>query len=399
MVSNKIIGLIKSFKKEIKLSLGITSIITLLLLYFVWNNTSISNLIIATVYSLILYFLFFTVGSPAVKKRLNELISNDIKEAILFPTFLIIIYYLYIIINGGNPFKGTVFLFPFLIYFPVIIFIARKNYSNNIDWIDFFTLVIFLLPTTLIKFEPTTGIPVSGGGFDSVYRLVIILTAVYSFVVIRGIKDVGFYPIVKWKYLGITLLTWIIFYSVALLIAFPLNFMKFVGHESYNADLLMNIVRKIVTVFLHTAIFEELFFRGILQNMLSKRISQSNNWKIFWKWGLFLLFILSLITGYGMKGSFNWLPALVTILLFVGAYFIEQKKLNDIGKYTALVITSIIFGLVHYHAGSIVFVALASIGGWAYGYTYLKTKNVFYSALLHSLINNTAFILGIELLK
>ncbi len=58
-----------------------------------------------------------------------------------------------------------------------------------------------------------------------------------------------------------------------------------------------------------------------------------------------------------------------------------------------------IFGLVHYHAGSIIFVGLAAIGGWAYGYTYIKTKNVFYAALVHTLVNTSALMFGLELAK
>ena len=100
-----------------------------------------------------------------------------------------------------------------------------------------------------------------------------------------------------------------------------------------------------------------------------------------------------------MKGNLFWFPALVTLLLFGAAYFIEKKNFEKRGTYTALAITSVIFGLVHFHSGYIIFVGLASIGGWAYGYTYIKTKNVFYAALVHALVNSSNLIFGIELLK
>ena len=84
-------------------------------------------------------------------------------------------------------------MLPFLIYFPTLVFAAKQNNSNKIDWLDFVTFVLFLLPTTLVEFSPDTHLPFGGGVFDSVYRLVIMLAAVYSFVVVRNIKDVGFY--------------------------------------------------------------------------------------------------------------------------------------------------------------------------------------------------------------
>ena len=100
-----------------------------------------------------------------------------------------------------------------------------------------------------------------------------------------------------------------------------------------------------------------------------------------------------------MKGNMQWFPALITIFLFLAAYFIERSGTNPKGTYTALAIASVLFGLVHYHSGSIIFVGLASIGGWAYGFTYIKTKNVFYAALVHALVNNSHLIFGLALMK
>jgi len=330
---------------------------------------------------------------------MRSFIQNKIDKAVLFPTLLIVLYYSYIIINGYNPLKGTVFMLPFLIYFPTLVFVAKQNNSNKIDWLDFATFVLFLLPTTLVKFSPDTHLPFGGGIFDSVYRLVIMLAAVYSFVVVRNIKDVGFYPVFKWKYLLIAVGVWLAFYAFVFVIGYSVDFIKFVGHDKAFTALLATIGISVLSVFLHTAIFEELFFRGLLQNLLAKRIAQEKSWKSFWKWGGLSLVALSLITGFSMKGNMQWFPALITIFLFLAAYYIEHSGNSSKGTYTALAIASVLFGLVHYHSGSIVFVGLASIGGWAYGYTYIKTKNVFYAALVHALVNNSHLIFGLALMK
>ena len=380
-------------------SLVITFLLAFLFLIYVWDETSTFGIVSSIPYFLLLYFLFFSIGDPIISDWLRKNLNDEFKKIILFPSLLIIVYYSYLILNDANPFDGTNFLFPFLIYFPILIFIARPSKSEEIDWIDFFAFTLFLLPTTLVKFEPSTTIPFNGNGFDSVYRIVIILTTVYSFSIVRGIKDIGFYPIFKWKYLGIALLSWVLFYSFAMVVGYLTGFMQIVGHDSITSELLSKIFWGLLTVFLHTAIFEELFFRGILQNMLAKRIKQSANWKIFWNWGLGILIIFSLLVGYTLEGNLQWLPALVTIFIFIAANLIEKRSKATIGAFTAMAITSVLFGLVHYHAGSIVYISLASIAGWAYGYTYYKTKNVFYSALVHTLVNNTFLIIGIELLK
>lgn len=386
-------------KKRIIKSLLITFSLALLLLIYVWGEVTISGFLSSIPFFIFLYFLFFSIGDPIISDWFKNELNGELKKNIIFPTLLIVIYYTYLWLNGADPFKGTNFLLPYLIYFPVLIFSGRLTKSENLDWIDFFAFALFLLPITLVNFEPGTSIPFGGRGFDSVYRIAIMLTAVYSFSVVRGIKDVGFYPIFKWKYLGYALLSWIAFYSLAIIIGYLTNFLKIVGHDSITIELLSGIFWGLLTVFFHTAIFEELFFRGLLQNMLSKKIKQIDNWKIFWKWGLGILIFFSLLAGYTLEGGLQWLPALVTILLFIAAFMIEGKENSEAGAFTALAITSVIFGLVHYHAGSIVFIGLASIAGWAYGYTYYKTRNVFYSALVHTLVNNTAIIIGIELMK
>jgi len=393
-------SLFKSKMRSDLLKSGLwTTILTVLYLVLSWNKNSVFEIFSALGFFILLYFLFFSIGREEVSKWMRSFIQNKIEKAVLFPTFLIALYYSYIILNGFNPLKGTVFMLPFLIYFPTLIFVAKHNNSYKIDWLDFTTFVLFLLPTTLVEFSPSTHLPFGGGIFDSVYRLVIILAAVYSFVVIRNIKDVGFYPVIKTKYLLTAIGVWLVFYGFVYVIGNSVDFIQYVGHKKTFIAVLGSIGISVLSVFLHTAIFEELFFRGLLQNMLAKRIAQGNSWKPFWKWGAALLIILSLVTGYTMDGNMQWFPSLITVFLFLTAFAIERYGISPKGTYTALAIASVLFGLVHYHSGSIIFVGLASIGGWAYGYTYIKTKNVFYAALVHALVNSSHLIFGLELMK
>ena len=376
-----------------------TALLTLIFLGIVWNEYSFFEIITSLGYFIMLYFIFFSIGKKEVADLIGKLVYNNIYKAIIFPSILVFFYYSYIVINGHNPFQGTVFMLPYLLYFPALVFVAKANNTQKLDWLDFLTLILFLLPTTLVDFSPDTNLPFGGGVFDSVYRIVIILAIVYAFVVVRNLMDVGFFPVFRIRYLWTALWIWIVFYAFVFIIGYSVDFLKFVGYEDVFSVLLLSVGISVMRVFLHTAIFEELFFRGLLQNMLSKRITQDNSWRSFWNWGGAILLILSLITGYFMEGSMPWFPALITLLLFLTAFAIERSGISTKGTYTALAITSVIFGLVHYHSGSIIFVGLASIGGWAYGYTYIKTKNVFYAALVHALVNSSHLIFGIELLK
>jgi membrane protease YdiL (CAAX protease family) len=163
--------------------------------------------------------------------------------------------------------------------------------------------------------------------------------------------------------------------------------------------LIETIARKLINIFFATALFEELFFRGLLQHYLTRKIATDIRWQSYWQWGFVLFLVVSGVVGYFLKPKGFWLPMLTTALLFAPAWFLEKKKVATQGTYTALAIISIFFGLVHAHSGSLPFVVLASIAGWAYGYVYLKTKNVFYAALVHTLVNGSEFIFGLELIK
>jgi membrane protease YdiL (CAAX protease family) len=133
--------------------------------------------------------------------------------------------------------------------------------------------------------------------------------------------------------------------------------------------------------------------------MLAQQINKSGAWKTYWTYGIAIMLILSALAGYALSIEFIWFPILITLGLFIPAYFLEQKHWQAVGTYTSLAIISMAFGLAHYHKGSILFVGLAAVAGWAYGYTYLKTKNVFYAALVHSLVNFSEFLFQLKDIK
>ncbi len=388
-----------TLRLELKSSAIWTALVTLLFLLFYAAKNPITDIIIALPFFIVFYYIFFSIGKVAVSAKIRSWIQQDLKNLIVLPLILITLYVIYIFINGQNPLKGALALVPYLIIFPVLVFAARRRNVQKIDWIDFTAFVIYLLPTAFIEVKPAGELPFNGDGFDSIYRIILIVSAVYSFGVVRGLNDIGFFPSFNVKSLWTSIWVWFVFYLFVLIIGFNVNFIKYVGHEIKDLALLNKIAITLIATFFHTAIFEELFFRGILLNLLTKRIGQAKSWLIFWVSGLIISIPLALLVGYTLKGGMQWFPALMTILIFTAAFFIERAKKSDSGVYTGLAITSVIFGLVHYHSHAIIYIGFACIAGWAYGYTYLKTKNVFYSAIVHTLVNSSVLIFGFEFIK
>ena len=377
-----------------------TLILTLFFLFYVSGKVSFSEILIALPFFILLYFTQFSMGMDGVIKSLQSWIRKNKFNALIFPTVMLVFYIVWLLINNQDILKGNPGLLLYIIYFPVVVFTIRNEPGRKIGWLDFTVFVLTLLPSAFFSVKQNSDIPISGTGFDSVSHVMIILSGLYAFGIVRGLNDIGFVPELKLKSFSTALLVWLAFYLLVFIVGRSVDFIAIIGYGSDPLDVVIkSIFFTMVGTFLHTALFEELFFRGILLNMLSKRIGQGKSWIIFWMIGFILLLIGAFLVGYTLEGKMKWFPALVTVILFGSAYLIEKSGKYGFGVYTSLAITGVTFGLVHYHAKSIIYIGFACVAGWAYGYTYLKTKNVFYSALVHTLVNAGVLIFGLKMMR
>lgn len=136
-----------------------------------------------------------------------------------------------------------------------------------------------------------------------------------------------------------------------------------------------------------------------------KTLKQSMPINIF---GILLLFYLSHIFGYikfDLKFDSFFVIWAINNLLFTciteEALFrgLIQKSINfalknyNFGKYIAIFIGSILFGLTMHYQGGLIYIILSSIAGLIYGYIYHITNKIEASILSHFLLNTCHFIL------
>jgi len=375
-----------------------TLVLLLFFLSYTVGKSSAAELLIALPFFLLFYFIQFTMGREPIINAFRQWIQRNRWNVLLFPTAILLLYFVYLLLNGQNIVRGNPGLLVYILYFPVAVYALWNDPERQIGWLDFTVFTLALLPSAFFSVKQNSNVPINGG-FDSLSHLMIIFTGAYAFAIVRGIRDVGFSLDLSWKSLRTALLVWIAFYSFVFVFGRSVNFITIIGYKEPIELLLKSILFTMIGTFLHTALYEELFFRGILQNMLAKRIGQGKSWFVFWAIGFGVLFVGALVVGYTLEGQMKWFPALVTVVLFGAAYFIEKSGKYGFGVYTSLAITGVTFGLVHYHAKSIVYIGLACIAGWAYGYTYHKTKSVFYSALVHTLVNTGVLIFGLKMMR
>jgi membrane protease YdiL (CAAX protease family) len=386
-------------EKIVKNTITGSALTFIYLLLFIYYNAPLpaKEWLITIPAFLLIYFFIFNIGKPEIVEALNNSKQIAGNQVLLFPCIILGIMYYYLLAHGQSPFSGSAALLPFLFAFPVLYYRAFPR--TDIGRVDYLVLLVFLIPLTLIDSPGDTTIPVKGNGFGSIFKISWILLMVYVFGHIRKLRDIGFYPIFKIKFLGVAILSWLSFLSFVMLIAYFLGFVNPDPFFEIRRDGFMKSLQELLRIFIGTALFEEVFFRGLLQNILAKQIEKSGEWKTYWRNGFIILLVLSAWAGYALELNLIWFPVAIAIGLFVPAYFLEKKQFQTMGTYTALAIIAMSFGLAHYHKGSIIFVGLAAVAGWAYGYTYLKTKNVFYAALVHTLVNFSEFLFKLHEIK
>jgi len=200
------------------------------------------------------------------------------------------------------------------------------RHSERMNWQDVLILLWILTPVLFGKIGGIWNIPVN---LDFMSRLFLTAVGSWSFLIIRGLSGSGY----NFQFSRAILLDSLISLGGFTVIAIPLGFaLRFItwnshwrGARAFAFDYL--------TLFLFVAMAEELFFRGLLQNLL--------------------------------EGSFR-------------------------SRELAQACASILFGLSHIRhapAPNWRYAILAAVAGWFYGWAYRKHRSLMASATAHALVD------------
>jgi hypothetical protein len=165
-------------------------------------------------------------------------------------------------------------------------------------------------------------------GLGSLPKLYLCDVALYLFLVVRGIEGTGysFKPSVAAFAIGAR--EWLYFSPFAFGLGFAMHFIRFYP----RSHSLAHIAAGILVTFLLTAIPEELFFRGLLQNLLEPHI----------------------------------------------------------GRLRSLFAASALFGLSHFHHGAVFnwrYVIMAAIAGVFYGRAWRARRQLLASSITHTMVD------------
>jgi uncharacterized protein len=304
-----------------------------LALFFAWYEMaelprySIGALPAVAIYTcfLLLLSLYLAPGFPVSRQWLSQRVRGPSGAWSAVAVFLIP-YLIYCAGTGDFGWWSFARLFALAaLPFALLASVPVRN-LERMNWQDVLILLWILAPVVLGQTGGIWNIPVN---LDFMTRVFLVAVGSWSFLIIRGVNDSGydfrFSRVVLRD--ALTSLAW--FTVIAIPLGFALHFIawnsRWRGVQAFAVDYL--------TIFLFIALAEELFFRGLLQNLL--------------------------------EGT------------------LKSRRL-------AQACASILFGVTHIRHAPFPnwrYVILATAAGWFYGVAYRKHRSLMASATTHALVD------------
>jgi membrane protease YdiL (CAAX protease family) len=236
---------------------------------------------------------------------------------VLAPGLLVIPYIIYAIPRGEFQ-----WLFFFLFLAIPVAASALYEYlppggshpaTPKITYQDVLTLAVVGLP---IEFNWFRG-AFPHDGLNSLPKLLMVDAALYAFLVVRPLEHVGFDFRLRTRDVQIGLRELFLFAPIVITLGIALRFITPHGglpRASAAASALL-------ITFFFVAVPEELFFRGLLQNMLAGRIGRGRS--------LMIAAVIFGLSHFNKPGPFNWRYVLLATIagIFYGRAWRDRRRL------------------------------------------------------------------------
>jgi uncharacterized protein len=247
----------------------------------------------------------------------------------------------------GAAFCVILFLLPYLIYcagtgdfrlralaklfglaaLPLALFVlAPVRNPKGINWQDVLVLVWLILPVLTGQLAGIWNQPVN---LDFMARVFLVGVGSWSFLIFRGVEGAGYEFDLSMTIVRDAGVHFAGFAIVAIPLGLGIRFIAWNPHWPGVGGFIFDYA----TLFLFVAVTEELFFRGLIQNLLEGSLAS---------------------------------------------------------RYAAQAITSVLFGLSHIRHAPFPnwrYVALATLAGWFYGSAYRKHRSLMASSATHALVD------------
>jgi CAAX protease family protein len=321
-------------RSEEPAKLGTATILYLLLLAALWlvarffHVKAVADYPVSTTLSFALLFgpyLFFGFGAA---EPLRKIVRGPVAR-ISAAALLALPYFVLVVPRGSFqwPMAVTLLATPVFTAWLLGLFPTPANWA---DWLVLAALGLLIdlgILNTAWPFR-LPGVPVWPAGLGGFPKMMMANVALYSYHVIKPISGVGYDLRPQWQDLKIGLREFLFYAPVVLSLGFLLGFLHWQGFMAKPQE----FPAAWFFTFFFVALPEELFFRGLLQNLLERHFK----------------------------------PA------------------------TALAVASVLFGLSHFNKGATFnwrYVLLATIAGVFYGRAWRSRRRLMASSITHSTVD------------
>ena len=263
------------------------------------------------------WFFGFGMAEPLAAKLQSRAVR------ILLPGLLVVSYFVFVVPRGETRAVFAIALCAIPVGLAGLMEFVPPR-TNAFTWQDAVVLIVVGAP---VEFRILGG-AWAHPGLSAMPKLLLVDAVLYVYLVIRRLPRVGFDFRVRLRDLGIGVREFAFYAPIAIGLGLALHFIR----PNFAARSAAEIAGAYLVTFFFIAIPEELFFRGLLQNLLEARI----------------------------------------------------------GKYRALAATALIFGLSHFNKPlpfNWRYVIMAAIAGVFYGRAWLDRRRLGTSAITHATVD------------
>jgi membrane protease YdiL (CAAX protease family) len=190
---------------------------------------------------------------------------------------------------------------------------AAVDSDQRGDWRDAFILLVLGLAVDLRWFDAAWP-----AGLRALNELFLVDAGLYGFLAIRQLRGVGFDFHLHWSDWKTGLRELIFFAPIVIALGLALGFI----HPHRNLPGIGNALLRWILIFFFTAVPEELFFRGWVQNLLERRVGRRT--------ALVIASILFGLSHFNKRSAhFNWRYVLLATIagIFYGRAWREQRRI------------------------------------------------------------------------
>lgn len=298
-------------------------------IYFRRNPVGVTQSAAIYICLMMLFGLCLAPGFPELRSLLRERVQGLQGAAACILLFLLP-YLLYCLGTGSLRWPALAKVFG-LSALPFGLFAAAPvRKSGRLNWQDVVVLLWLLLPVLFGQMAGIWNVPTN---LDFMARLFLLGVGSWSFLIIRRIEGAGYDFHHGFRFspasIGVLLVSFAGFAAIAIPLGFGLGFIAW--NPQWRG--LWALLFDFGTIFLFVALLEELFFRGLLQNLLT--------------------------------GSLR-------------------------SAYVAQGVAAVVFGMSHIRHAPFPnwrYVILATVAGWFYGQAYRNSGSLMVSAAVHALVD------------